>query len=164
MSAGWRTVALVSLAANLLIVGGLVGGYAAGARFQPPRMAQANDAGPARALLQALPQSERAAMRRELARTFVDARAMRKEARDARTALAQTALAEPYDPAAVKAALARMRAADAALAGRFHDAVADAFAKMSPEERRQALRALAQRRADTRPGVARPAPREPEQP
>ena len=97
-------------------------------------------------LIAALPPEDRREVRREVAKAFVQSRDLRKEARDARASLAQTALAEPYDSAAVKAAFARMRAADSAVTGRFHDSIAEVFGRMSPEERRRVIRQLIERR------------------
>jgi uncharacterized membrane protein len=148
MSNSWRTIALVSLALNLLIAGTALGGYAAGARFSPPGA----DRGPSRAerpiraIIAAVEPERRPAVRREIARTFAAAREARKEARDARMSLTQTIRAEPYDVAAVRAAFARMRAADQALAQRFQDLTADQLAAMTPEERRRIIGVLLQRR------------------
>lgn len=151
MSTTWRTIALVSLAANLLIAGVGIGAYAAGARFQPPGQSEPARSGPERpmrAFLSALPPERRAETRREMARTLAEARDLRKEAREARVALARAAEAEPYDATAVKAAFARMRTADGAIAARFQDAVADRLATLSPEERRAVLRQLLSRRSE----------------
>lgn len=148
MSNAWRTIALVSLALNLLVVGAAVGGYAAGARFSPPgaERGAVRAERPMRALIAAVEPERRPAVRREIARTFVAARDARKEVRDARISLAQTIRAEPYDAAAVRAAFARMRAADQALAQRFQDMTADQLAAMSPQERRRVVGVLLQRR------------------
>jgi uncharacterized membrane protein len=49
---------------------------------------------------------------------------------------------EPYDVARVRAAFERMRAADQDAVGVFHDNVAEAFGRLTPEQRRAALDAL----------------------
>ena len=165
MSAVWRNVALVSLALNLVVAGVAIGGYAAGARIAPPGAAQGPGRAdkPLRTLIASVAPERRAGLQREIARTFLSARDARKEARDARLSLAETIRAEPYDAAAVRAAFARMRAADAALAQRFQDMTADQLAAMSPDERRRAVTALVQRRmgafgrGEGRRGEGRPA-------
>ncbi|MFZ4601604.1 MAG: periplasmic heavy metal sensor [Caulobacterales bacterium] len=161
MSGAWRTIAVVSIGLNLVIAGAAIGGYAAGARFEPPgARAEGGPRAerPIRTILKALPQERRGEMRREIARTFAQSGDLRKEARDARASLVETVQAEPYDAAAVKAALARMRAADSALSGRFHDAVADQLGRAAPDERRAVLRALVNRRAAPANGRAAPDP------
>ncbi|MBU6372805.1 MAG: periplasmic heavy metal sensor [Alphaproteobacteria bacterium] len=168
----WRTVAFVSLAANLLVAGIAIGGYAAGARLQAPgEAAQARAGGggserPLRAFVAAMPPEQRAQTRREMARTFSESRDLRAAAREARLAVARAAGAEPYDAAAVKAALARMRAADGEVAARFHESLADRLATLSPEQRRTVLRALMQRRAERggamRGGMDRPDAEQPD--
>jgi len=161
MSGAWRTIAVVSIGLNLVIAGAAIGGYAAGARFEPPGVrveGLARPERPIRTILATLPPERRGEMRREIARTFAQSGDLRKEARDARASLVETVQAEPYDAAAVKAALARMRAADEALSGRFHDSVADQLGRAAPDERRAVLRALVNRRAAAANGRAAPDP------
>lgn len=140
----WRTLLFISLAFNLLIVGAVAGAWGAGVRVQR----QASDAavverlpGP-RGFLRALPEETRATMRQELAESWGQSRELRQAAlqarRDAFAAVAQ----EPYDAARVRAAFHRLRAADQAAVGVFHDNVADAFAELTPQQRREALAAL----------------------
>ncbi|MES1200047.1 MAG: periplasmic heavy metal sensor [Pseudomonadota bacterium] len=143
----WRTALFISLAFNLIIISGAIGAYAAGARIERPSAggdaAVSSFPGP-RAFMQALPPQARREVRRDLVRTFFTAHAEREEARNARIALFQAARAEPYDPQRVAAAFARVRAADAAVAARFQDSVAQSLARMDAEQRHAALDALAQ--------------------
>jgi uncharacterized membrane protein len=146
----WRTVALVSLAFNLAIGGVLVGGYMAGARFAPPhQMAQGQDTGrvqgqgPTRAFIQAMPREKRGEARRAFTRAFIGAKAQREESRAARLALAEAAVAEPYDPAKVSAALERIRVADMTLQKTMHDVATELLNGLDAAERRDLARALA---------------------
>jgi|CXWL01.1.fsa_nt_gi uncharacterized membrane protein len=143
-----RTLLFISLALNILIVGAFAGAYFSGARFQRPSAEAPSDQalvqrlpGP-RAFLAALPDEARADMRARFRATWGETRVLREEARVARVAAFEAASAEPFDAVAVKAAFARMRAADQAAIGAFHDVVADAFAEMSPAQRAVALEAL----------------------
>jgi uncharacterized membrane protein len=97
----------------------------------------------ARAFMAALPQDIRVKMRSELADSWVQSRELRNAAGQARRDAFAAASAEPYDAERVRAAFARLRAADQAAIGVFHDNVVEAFAALSPEERAEALAALA---------------------
>lgn len=158
-----RALLFVSLALNILVMGAFGGAYVAGARLQRP-MDQAlvqRLPGP-RAFMAALPSEARAEMRQRLRQSWRETRVQREEARAARVAAFEAAAAEPFDSVAVRAAFARLRAADQAAIGAFHDVVVDAFAEMSPEERATALEALRSappaRRQTPRPRREPPAP------
>lgn len=139
----WRTLLFVSAAMNLLIIGGAVGAYGAGVRVAREAPGEIVDRIPGpRALMAALPQGTRAKMREELAASWVQSRQLREAAVQARRDSYAAMAAEPYDAARVKTAFARQRAADQAAVQLFQDNIADAFARLSPEERRAALEAL----------------------
>jgi uncharacterized membrane protein len=139
----WRTLLFVSVALNLLAAGAIVGAYTAGVRIEreAPQAAIARMPG-ARAFMAALPPATREKVRADLADTWVQSREARDAAREARRAAFDAAEAEPYDAARVRAAFARLRTADQAAIGVFQDSVVEAFADLSPEERREALAAL----------------------
>jgi uncharacterized membrane protein len=164
----WRTLLFLSLALNLLIVGAVAGAWGAGVRVEREASGAAvveRMPGP-RAFLRALPPETSAIMRRELADSWGESRAARQAALQARRdAFAAVAL-EPYDVARVRAAFERMRAADQAAVGVFHDNVAEAFGRLTPEQRREALDALrraapASRQALAPEGEAAPSERQP---
>jgi uncharacterized membrane protein len=139
----WRTLLFVSLALNLLIIGAVAGAYGAGVRLQRETAAAIVDRAPGpRAFLAALPPETRVKMRRELARSWVESRELRRAAVEARREAFAAAAAEPYDAEQVRAAFGRLRQADQNAVAVFHNNVADAFATLSPEERREALEAL----------------------
>lgn len=139
----WRTLLFVSLALNFLTIGVIVGGYGAGVRLEraASQAVVGRMPGP-RAFLQALPPETRAKMRAELAQSWQASREARQAALQARRDAFAAAATEPYDAVRVKAAFERLRAADQAAIGVFHDTIADAFARLSPEERAEALQAL----------------------
>jgi len=139
----WRTLLLVSVALNLLTVGAIAGAYGAGVRLerQAPDAVVERMPGP-RAFLAALPEPTRVKMREELADSWTQSRQARRAALQARRDAFAAAAAEPYDVARVRAAFARLRAADQAAIAVFHDNVVDAFGELDPQERREALDAL----------------------
>ena len=143
MSTGVRAILFISLALNLLIVGGLVGARIAGVRFERAVQGAIVDRMPGpRAFMQALPQETRAKVRAQMVQSFQESRRMREAARQARVDAFNAVAAEPYDVERVKQAFARLRAADQAAVGVFHDNIAVAFGAMSREERAAALEAL----------------------
>jgi uncharacterized membrane protein len=140
----WRTLLFLSLALNLLVIGAAAGAYGAGVRVQREASGRAvveRMPGP-RAFLRALPQPTRALMRRELADSWAESREARQAAIQARREAFAAVAAEPYNAANVQAAFARLRVADQAAIAVFHDNVADAFGRLSTEQRREALDAL----------------------
>lgn len=136
----WRTLLFISVAINLLIVGAALGAFGAGVRLERQT---SNTPFPApRALMAALPQETRAAVRSELARTWMETRALRQHAGQARREAFDAAAAEPFDTARVRTAFARVRTADDAALAAFHDNMIATLARMSPEERRRAIAAM----------------------
>lgn len=151
----WRTLLFASLAANLLLVGGLAGAYAAGVRVQRETTQAIVDRMPGpRAFMAALPPETRIKMRRELVRSWDETRDARRAATLARRAAFDAAAQEPYDAARVRAAFAQLREADQAAIGVFHDNVIAGFATLTPEERQQALQALRRATPGRRAAVA----------
>jgi uncharacterized membrane protein len=147
----WRTLLFASVALNLLVLGAAAGAYGAGVRVerQAPEAAIARMPG-ARAFLAALPVGTRQKMRAELAVSWTQSRELRRVAARARAEAFEAASQEPYDVERVRAAFARLRAADQAAIGVFHNSVVEAFARLTPEERRTALEALRSARPATR--------------
>lgn len=150
----WRTLLFVSAAINLLVIGGIAGALASGVRVQrnDPEAIVARMAGP-RAFMAALPPETRVKVRAELVNSWVETRAVRAEARSARRDAFTAAAQEPFDVERVKAAFARLRAADQAAIGVFHDNMIEAFGQLSPEERAAALDALRNAAPATRRSV-----------
>lgn len=139
----WRTLLFLSLALNLLIVGAVAGAIGAGVRVARGAPGAAVDRMPgARAFLDALPPETRVKMRREMVESWAETRDLRLAALEARREAFVAMSAEPYDAARVRAAFVRLRAADQAVVGVFHDNVVEAFGELTPEERREALEAL----------------------
>jgi uncharacterized membrane protein len=164
---GVRTALFASLAINLLLVG-VVGG-AAISNLRHDRIAAEKAVARApnmRALMDSLPPERAQTIRSDVVKTWREAREERRAARAARIELYRIAGAEPYDAAAVKAAFARMRAADGEVTRQFHEVVADSMAKLTSEERREMLRTLARQRLnrDRRPRFEGPLPEDQKQP
>ena len=142
-----RTLLFVSLAVNLLTIGGIAGAFVSGARLQQPTPEPVQTEllqrlpGP-RAFFAALPDEARMKMRQELAASWRESREARQASAQARRDAFAVAAAEPYDAARVKAAFASMREADQAALGLFHDNIIDAFGSLSVEERATAIEAL----------------------
>ncbi len=146
----WRTLLFVSLGVNLLLIGGAIGAFGAGARLERPsaQPAPSVDRLPGqRAFVEALPPQARAQLRQDMVQGVVQSRELRQAAAQRRREVLDAA-GEPYDAARVKQAFERMRAADQAVVGVFHDRIADTLATLTPEERRAALETL--RRAPPR--------------
>lgn len=138
-----RTVLLLSLALNILVLGAAAGAYLSGARLARPADETLVERLPGpRGFMQSLPEAERGQMRQRFASTWRASRPLREEARAAREAAFRAATTEPFDAERVKTAFARQRAADQAAVGAYHDAIIEAFGEMSPGERRAALEAL----------------------
>ncbi len=151
-----RTVLFISLALNLLIIGGVAGAWSAGVRIQREAETRAvveRMPGP-RAFLRALPPETRALMRDELAESWGESREARQAAIQARRDAFAAVGTEPYDGARVRAAFERLRAADQAAIAVFHDNVIEAFGELSPAQRREALEALRNAAPAAREGAA----------
>lgn len=145
----WRTLLVVSMSINLVVVGAGIGFVASGARWRggPPRFeTQQVQRQP---FLRALPEADRERLLADMARAWSEGEAGRREAAEARRTLMSVAQQEPYNETAVRDALAQVRAKDAVVQAKYQDTLAAALGKMPPEQRVQALRAA------NRPGPLR---------
>jgi uncharacterized membrane protein len=163
----WRTLLFVSVAVNLLVVGTVIGAYAAGVRLERGASPTAARLPGPRAMMASLPQETRAKVRDQVARTWAQTRALRQSAAQARSDAFDAAATEPFDAARVRAAFARVRTSDDAALAQFHNNMIDAFAQMTPDERRRAIIALRGagpiRRAAIRDSIVQPATGDPAQ-
>lgn len=129
---GWRWLLILSLALNLAVFGVVAGAIVAGRTDGPPRSFDLAIGPVARALEGG---DRRAIMRDLMARG--DLRPRDDAARDAETAALVAAIrADPFDPAAVAAILADMRARGERVVQAAETALVDRIAAMSPERRR----------------------------
>lgn len=164
----WRTTLFVSLAFNLLLVGLIVGAMAAGARLRREAPGAALSRADFAQIVATLPEESRRVVRRAVVRGWFQSRDNRNEAGRLRREAFEIAATEPYDAERTRAAFARMREADAATTGIYHDRIADALAELTPEQRRVALEAIRQavraRRAATLTPDAEGGGAEPEAP
>jgi uncharacterized membrane protein len=152
MNFPWRTVTVVSLAINLLVVGAVVGlsmshfSHGGPLRFFP--RPDGFERGPQ--AMRMLPDADREALSHALTGAWESSGDLRKQAQAARETVRGVATADPYDEAAVRKALTDMRAADNAVLAHYQDALAGSLGKLSSEQRLMALRAA------TRPGAGGP--------
>lgn len=145
---GLKTALFVSIAANLLLAGVIGGAALSTARHERAAATQAVVRAPnLRAVLEAVPAERRQQVRAKVIAAWREGRPARSAAREARAEVYRLANEDVYDPAAVKAAFARVREADAKVAAQVQETVADALAGLSVEERRAVLREMARRRA-----------------
>lgn len=164
----WRTLLFVSVAINLLIAGTAIGAYSSGVRLERAASPTATRLPGPRAMMASLPQETRAKVRDQVARTWAETRALRQNAAQARRDAFDAAATEPFDAPRVRAAFARVRTSDDAALAEFHNNMIDAFAQMTPDERRRAIAALRGagpiRRAAIRDSIVQPATGDPAQP
>lgn len=152
---------IVSLIANALLIGLLIGGGLGQRKAGPPPASIGGEQALMRGLDQALPASERRDVRQAFRRAFAESRDERKQLRDARRELTRLFANEPYDAEAVQTALADMRAADDAMKAKMHDLLAEQLGKLSVEQRRALIRDLSRDgRSDRRGGRDRQSPDE----
>lgn len=139
----WRTLLFVSVAVNLLVIGGVAGLLGSGARLQreDPEVVVLNIPG-ARALIGALPPEARGPVRQELVRTWVETRDLRRAALQARREALEIATAEPYDAARTRAAFERMRQAEFEVVLAFQNNLLDELGTLTPEQRAQVFETL----------------------
>lgn len=155
---GWKFFLVGSLVLNAFLVGGIAGG--AYQWFATQRVQEAAPA--ARVALRFA--ADRLSPERQ--RQFLDAiREARRQGRDyarggreARREVLDLLAAPQLDRAALDAALARTRAADAALRTQVENAVADFAATLSPEERLKFVDGLRQRGQWREPAAAQRRP------
>ena len=142
----WRTLAVVSLMINLLIVGSAIGFVASGGFAR--RMAMGMEQQRPGAMLRGLPPEERRVLVRDLVSAWRDTGEQRQAAMSARAAMMDVARAEPYDEQKMREALAAMRGADQAVVGRYHETLLKTLGNLTAAQRVAALRA-----AGARPGM-----------
>lgn len=140
----WRTICFVSLALNLLVIGGIGGALGAGARLQreePDAAVVARIPG-VRAFIAAVPPEARPQLRQQLGESWRETRDLRRAALDARRESFAAVAAEPYDADRVRAAFAGMRAADQAVVGVFHENMTSFLGELTVEQRTDVLERL----------------------
>lgn len=150
----WRGLALALAGLMILCVAGGAGAFLGGVRLDRPG-AFAGDRpayGMTRALLDSprpfagLSAEQRRSLRERVGGAWRAAAPYREASRAARLEAMQAARNDPYDPNAMRAALARVREADAAVNAAVHDALAEAMAGLAADEREALLMAGARLR------------------
>jgi len=152
----WRTLFFVSLAVNLLVLGAIGGALGSGARLQRQEPAESvvTRLPGLGGFMAAVPPELRPQVREDLAQSWRETRDLRRAALDARRDAFNAAGAEPYDAAVASAAFERMRSADQAVVGVFHQNMAQALAQMTPQQRAEVLERLRRAPPAAREGVA----------
>ncbi|WP_300379374.1 periplasmic heavy metal sensor [Henriciella sp.] len=140
-------VLVISLIANALLLG-LVLGKAIGKPDKPkgPR-GGGEEFHIARAMDDVVPEAARKDMQQAFRQTFRDSREAWDNKRAAREALTEAIVADPFDPEAVDAAFARMRAADSRLTERFQDVLSAQLSTLTVEQRLEMVSRLEEKRA-----------------
>lgn len=150
----WRGLALALAGAMTLCLGGAAGAFLGGVRLDRPG-AFASDRPPfemGRPLSESLrpfarlSAEQRRALRELVGDAWRAAAPYREASRAARLEAMRAARNDPYDPDSMRASLARLREADAAVNAAVHDALAEAMAGLSADERQALLMAAARQR------------------
>ena len=144
MTGRWKIILGVSLALNLFLAGAGVGVAVVGARLVGERSDLHRGFGDGRigAALSALPPERREALRDIMRSQALDAAPDLRAARDARQEAIRLMTAEPYDSAAVAAALAKARDAEGRARARIDATLATRLAGLSTQERAMFSRML----------------------
>ncbi|WP_018147565.1 periplasmic heavy metal sensor [Henriciella marina] len=143
---------IVSLVANALLIGFLVGGQL-GERDHRRHGPRGADHMIARGIQSIVPDDEREGIRDAFRDAFRSASGSWREKRQARDDLVAALSSSPFDPAAVDNAFLAMRTADARLNETFQTALSDQIAALSPEQRAELVAWLEEveaRRAEAR--------------
>jgi uncharacterized membrane protein len=139
----WKTLLFVSAALNVLIVGAVIGVGVSGARLQRPvPPSEADMTVGTKAFMGALPPEKAPEIRQKLTKAWTENGTERTAARDARQDLFALVSKDEFDEPAIRAALAKVRAADEALTAKNQDAVIDVLKDLQPRQRAAALRAI----------------------
>jgi uncharacterized membrane protein len=152
MSDRWKIILAVSLAVNLFLIGAGVGVAVVGARMMGEHSdfrhggyggyGAGNDGGRITSAFQSLPPERRQALRDLMRAQALDAAPDLQVAREARQEATRLMTADPYDAAAVTAALAKGRDADARARARIDATLASRLASLTPQERQMFSRLL----------------------
>ena len=137
-------VLFVSLAVNLFLVGGVIGGLVVGQRLRPDRPPMARMNQPVWAAAQTLDLEKAKAFRTMLRGQGMEARTTMRQTREARAQAWRTLGAEPFDPAVTKQRLADIRDREAGTRGEIDDRIVDFAAELTPVERNRLATALAE--------------------
>lgn len=140
----------LSVALNIFVVGAVAGGLLIGLRHvdRSPR----RDRPPVIEMVQSLDAADRAEAEHTLRQTGLVARQDFETARQYRTDAINLAGAEQFDRAAVEAALARSRAAEAAGRVRLEGSILDLMERLDQPDRERLAPSLARRGREGRSG------------
>jgi len=139
---------VVSLIANALLIGVLIGGGLGQRKAGPPAGGgiPGNEQALMRGIDRSLPDDQRRLVRRAFREAFAESRAERVAVREARQRLSRLLAAETYDAEAVRESFKRLREADTAMRARMQDVLAEQFGTLSLSQRRAIIEDLSRRR------------------
>ena len=137
-------VLFVSLAVNLFLVGGVIGGLVVGQRLRPDRPPMSRMNQPVWAAAQVLGPEQARAYRTMLRGEGMEARTVMRETHEARAQAWRTLGAEPFDPAATRQRLAEIRAREADTRGEIDGRIVDFAGSLTSVERQKLATALAE--------------------
>jgi len=142
-----RILLIVSLALNLFLAGLVASALVLGRNKPDERQGRR---GPRAfwAAAEQLPEAKGDALRQRLKQQAQASHALADEVRAARGDAAEAMSREPYDPAAVNAALERARTQEVVLRKSFDESVVRFAAELTPAERRVLAEALRRRRGE----------------
>lgn len=141
---------IVSLMANALLIGLLIGGGLGQRKAGPGVVSGGSEQALMRAVDRSVSSDQRREVRTAFRRAFADTRPERVRIRNARRELGKLLAARNYDAQAVEAAFAELREADAEMKARMHSVLNAQFQDLTPEQRRGVVRDM--NRPDQRRG------------
>jgi uncharacterized membrane protein len=144
MSRRWKIILAISLVANLFLVGAGLGVFVVGSRLIGERadLRRGGDNQRIAQAFQSLPPDRRQALQDIMRVQALSSASDLQAARQARQDAARLMAANPYDPAAVTAALTRAREAEGRARAGIDATLAMRLASLSPQERQMFSRLL----------------------
>lgn len=130
---------IVSLLANALLIGVLIGGGLGNRKAGPAVAVPGGEEMLMRGIDRAVPDEQRRAVRRAFRRAFVESRQERVQVRETRQRLATLLAAENYQASEVQSAFEDLRVAEAAMKARLHNVLAEQLGDLSPAQRQAIL-------------------------
>lgn len=119
-----------------------------GGEFGPPP--EGHGAGMLHGAFKALPEEDKLVIRQTMKKNFREILPYMRESQAARDALTDAIAADPYDEAAVRAAFDDMSKAATAMTDMGRDAMLEAFARLTPEQRQRVAEAMREERRKIR--------------
>lgn len=146
----WKWLLIASLALNLLVAGAIAGRVVFGPHHGPGRWGQAPGDFGLMGFSKLLPSDRQTLVRQNLRAARPEFRELRAETVELRKQAADVLLAEPFDKAALKAALDRVGAGETRVRDKGVDVFVDTAGQLTPDERKTLAEAW-KKRLEQRP-------------